>query len=487
MALSIFVALLVAGALVAPARAVGFLLNYPSVDCPGTLQSCIDGALPGDTVEIATNTPINETVVIDKSLTLTAANGFQPTIAGGLLVTATAGTINVEVSDLRFNGSADVEMSGGSGHVVSLDRLTLAAPTGAQDALILDATVPGTLSVTGGSISISGSGWPVVLATMAASGLDTFRLIGNRITAPGSNSGGGIELRLAGTGSNKVDVDNNAVWDVASCVCGSSAGLSISAGATTSAQVNVIGDSIDASQAFGLYVRNLLLPGGSLGLDIFNSVFSHSGYMAIRLDNSTDPSQIHFAAGNNDYFANGAANALLGHSPGTGNLAINPKYMNASAGDLRLKPTSGLLNKGIVCSPGGVAIPDAAGNNRVQGATVDIGAYERGAAAATGQAFIASGSPVVGTSGDDIICGSNSADSLDGAGGNDYINGGGGGDTLIGGPGADRLLGGDGGDKICANDGVKGNDIVDGGPGTDTYSADKKDKVSAAEHKIATC
>jgi Ca2+-binding RTX toxin-like protein len=70
------------------------------------------------------------------------------------------------------------------------------------------------------------------------------------------------------------------------------------------------------------------------------------------------------------------------------------------------------------------------------------------------QTVNANNDPLVGTTGDDVLCGDNRANTIRGLGGDDIILGLGGTDTLIGGG---------------------GNDIINGGPGTDTvdYSGAK--------------
>ena len=51
--------------------------------------------------------------------------------------------------------------------------------------------------------------------------------------------------------------------------------------------------------------------------------------------------------------------------------------MDAVAGDLRLQPTSLLINSGVDAPPGGTSALDAGGAARIQGVAIDIGAYEQ--------------------------------------------------------------------------------------------------------------
>jgi hypothetical protein len=73
---------------------------------------------------------------------------------------------------------------------------------------------------------------------------------------------------------------------------------------------------------------------------------------------------------------------------------------------------------------------------------------------------------IIGTPGDDVLCGK---------GGKDRISGRGGRDVLSGGSGRDRLRGGAGGDRIYARDGAR--DRVRGGRGRDIARADRHDTL----------
>ena len=119
--------------------------------------------------------------------------------------------------------------------------------------------------------------------------------------------------------------------------------------------------------------------------------------------------------------------------------------------------------------------------------------------------------PIVGTPGDDVLCGRGANDvlkgyagndllfgrggndTLYGAGGRDELQGGTGGDTLSGGDSADRLKPGDGSDDVSAGDGddvVRGcddrKDTLRGQAGSDTVYRDPGDVISGFETK-STC
>jgi hypothetical protein len=61
-----------------------------SPPCNGTLQECIDASVADDAIEVITNGPIDESILLTKSLELQAAAGFHPTFAAGRSIIAQA-------------------------------------------------------------------------------------------------------------------------------------------------------------------------------------------------------------------------------------------------------------------------------------------------------------------------------------------------------------------------------------------------------------
>jgi Ca2+-binding RTX toxin-like protein len=298
---------------------------------------------------------------------------------------------------------------------------------------------------------------------------------------------------------------------VAGCGCGGEAGISVDAGDTVHAAVNVVGNTVNETNGqHGLNVHTSLTSGGAVAVDAFDNVFVNVG-SGINVKD-TDQSADLFRSGFNDRFAVANPDDLEGRSAGPGNLAVKPRFVDGAGGDLRLQPGSPLLDAGVVCSPGGVAGVDAAGMARLAGPSVDMGAYEIGAVAPTGEALVGtSGNDVLtGTDGADILCGSGGADTLNGGDGADYVSGGRAGDVahggagrdvVDGGPGPDQLFGDTGADVVIGGSGpdsisggpgndpclrskdrVGGNDHVDGGTGTDGALADPGDHLTNVEH-----
>jgi hypothetical protein len=446
----------------------------------------VDGSDAGDTILIRTNDPIQEVVSVDHSLTIEPDTGFHPTVAIIGVGDGSTGTLGVFLSGLTVPGGVLVRLTEGSGHLVSLRNLDLASSDAVGSALFADLRVPSSVELISSRLEQTvdqGSALRVDAASI--SGLVSLRAVGNRIRGDrGEQRGGGISLRTSKAGSVHASFFNNSVWGARAC-CGSDAGISIQPNGPSHVDVDVVGNTIDHTAANALLVASFLLPTGHASVDAFDNVFSNSRLSGINLD-SARPATLVFRAGHNDFFANGDPNFLQGHSAGTGNLQVNPKFVGAGSGALALKATSPLIDRGLVCSPGGVANPDAAGHARLSGPSVDIGAFERGAASPTGEVLLgtAGGDTLSGTAGADIMCGMGGADDLRGGGGGDYVDGGLGGDVLFGDAGPDRVFGGPGDDScLHTKDGVNGNDRADGGPGNDGFLTDPGDVRTNVEHR----
>jgi Ca2+-binding RTX toxin-like protein len=312
-----------------------------------------------------------------------------------------------------------------------------------------------------------------------------FRVVGNRMSGhgnPASNSG--VRLSMSGRGSVRADLYNNAIWDVARCRCADASGLTIVRQNTIRADVNLVGSTIELSQANALRVRNGVAPGGRLALDVFNNIFSHARSGAIRLEGAA-ASTFAFRAGYNNYYANAGPNRLAGWSAGPHNLNRDPHFTDRSAGNLRIELSSPMIDRGITCSPAGIATPDAGDHTRLGEAGVDIGAYEQRAGRSDGVIRLGNNGAnrFVGTRGTDVLCGYGGNDVLIGRGQDDWLDGGDGNDRLIGGEGPDLLLGRNGNDVLCSVDREYGNDRLNGGPGRDAFRADVRDPRSSVERR----
>ncbi len=326
---------------------------------------------------------------------------------------------------------------------------------------------------------------------MNGSGIATVSVIGNVVTGTGPLSVG-MAVEAWDTARMYANVMNNVVAGFGGCSCGQASGLDVYATGSAITAANLVGNTVVRTRLSGHPVPAVQIDneGGTASqvtANVYDNVLARSSGPAIKAYHPGGGALV-VRAGTNDLWANDGGDAS-GASAGTGNLHLDPHFIDPAFLDYRLLPTSPVIDRGIVCSPGGVAMLDAAGHARLHGTTVDLGAFEHGAVAPTGEAFVGgpSDESITGTTGDDILCGLGGSDKLDGQGGNDYLDGGPGNDRIYGGPGSDRLYGRAGNDRLCASDGVHGNDAADGGPGTDRARTDPGDQRVGIEGTATGC
>ena len=475
-------------------------LDYPGTgSCSTTLQACIDGANPGDTIRVVTNIRIDENVTITKSLTLTAGQGFHPVIGSATgtdseLVQDNQGSrVVVTFSNLTFrNARVTVFLAAQLN-----DRFTLVHSTiehhadnnndyGVEvNAFALGATA----TILDNTIRTTGQ--PIELNTNLQGDATTARLtaIGNRLSPsiPGDASNG-IAVNLAGSGLPRIDLLSNVLAHFAACQCGDSGGIRIGTVGSVHATLNVVGNTVDHTQDFngGILVLKPTQTSRFV-LNTFDNVVTASQGPGIALPPATPHSAVH--AGFNDSFGNAMADDYGGYAKGPGTVSIAPGYVNAGARNYRLKATSPLVDLGLTCDAGGLPRTDADGHFRIQNRNVDMGAFEQGAGPVPagknvfGTAFH---DTLAGTAGEDVICGLDGPDTIDGKGGADHVFGGegadhvagsAGADWVTGGPGPDVLSGGTGNDHVDAKD-SSGGDSADGGPGQDLCLIDPGDHAT---------
>ncbi len=477
-----FVALSMSGA---PTRA-GTALNYPA-DCPASIQQCVD-MLPGngDTVYVHAD-DAGPGVSINKSLSVKSINATKYRVGYfSIFDLDPSPPIFVTVAGLTVNLFVRTYLNSSTGSAVNVRGMVVNGQPGQASTVSLDAETSASYTLEDSVLHGQNNANVVGLLVVPNGGNINVRVAGNRIDAHGKTaSGAGIQLNTLSSGTAKVDIYNNVVWDVARGLSGADSGMAILPSGTVQSDVNLVGNTIELSATDGIQQRNSMAAGGRLNLDMFNNTISHSGSFGASMTKGL-PGTVVLRAGFNNYFANADGNSFNGLPAGSNNKQLNPKFVNRAAGDLRLTSASGLINIGQVCSPGGVTNPDAANRTRLAGKSVDIGAYERGAQIISGLVVLGTGGAdnQVGSAGADILCGYAGIDFQTGMAGNDYIDGGTERDTLIGGSGLDRMLGGGGPDTLCANDGAPG-DFINGGGGTDSFKADSGDTRKSVENAAA--
>lgn len=181
--------LLTATALLAlPSLAGAATLTWPgAAPCDGSLQACIDAATPADTVQIARNTPIDEAILITKSLQLRAAPGWSPMLTR---------TLELQVPNLSPGSAAEITVEGITLFEAGL-RVTHAASTTAR--VILRGNTIRSVPAAGSWFNAAA----LNVTTVSPNGLDLDvldNLIDARLLVPGNTGHAGIRIMGEGSG-----------------------------------------------------------------------------------------------------------------------------------------------------------------------------------------------------------------------------------------------------------------------------------------------
>jgi hypothetical protein len=482
-----------------PANAAGTTWLFPSTDCPLAadhgLQDCIDKTASGDTIVITADALAANGAQISHSLTMRAEAGLDPTLDDlGVSDTGNTAPITVSVTGLTFS-DIFLNFSDVDGNSVSLHNVNAIQVPGFTDYPVeMFAARSGTFRYVHGSLrNGTNEGYGVLLYATNSAQLNAW-VIGTHYRDVATNGGDtAIAAESEGTSTLDAHVYNNDIFEAGGSSAGAASGIFADASNTSRLSVDIVGNTIDRSRAKatpgadidGIEVRNDLTGAGSLDVRIFDNVLSQNTGVGISLPTGSDQS---FSLGYNDFWKNGEGDADGVSDLGPHNLHVDPMYVDPADGNLHLRAGSPVIDAGQVCSPGGVANPDAANNARLEGASVDLGAYERGSSPPTGVVRLGTNKAdtLTGTPGADILCGYGGPDHLSGGPGGDYLDGGAAADVLTGGPGPDRMFGGFGNDRLCAKDG-SGTDLVDGGPGSDVARTDPTDRKVSIEGTTQAC
>lgn len=399
-----------------PRRVPRIADGYPG-DCATSIQQCVDLASDGYTIYVNADDAGPGFSVYSKSIEVSSGNGTKYH-TGYIAVGDGATPVHVRVSGFNVTQFVHATFDSSTGSSMTVQNVTVTAGAGYAAAIAFyaeDST--SSFSLERSSALATGVQQPALKLAAFGNGANaTFHVVGNQFSGHGdTSSGAGIYLQMYDDAIVKADILNNTIWDVAHCSCGGASGIEVLANDTVHADVNIVGNSVERAGSAGILVSNSVAAGALLALDLFNNIFAHARGAGIWLIAGA-PATMAFRGGYNDTFGNGSANVYDGLPKGPGNLNVAPKFVNATIGDLRLKSASGLIDKGQVCSPGGVANPDAAGKTRLSGMSVDMGALERGAAAISGAVVLGTDGPdsLLGTGGNDIVCGYEGADTLHG-------------------------------------------------------------------------
>lgn len=402
--------------------------TWPSLfggPCPGTLQACIDGAAPGDVVQIGADdilfpdryTLVDENAIIGKSLTLRAAPGIDAVFAasrGVLVSTSGATAFDVTVSDISFTGgTANVVHGASSASSYTFQRLRFNDTFG-NCAVNLFANTGSALA----SFRVFDN---VLRIPSRATGPRAFGICidqegsarqdvvsGNRIEAGAGAVSAAVSI--GGPAGGPITVQRNAVIGE-----GFLSGIDIGGAPTTGRQSIQVDDNVVSGQrvddlgATGagilvnpanadVVVTNNTVVRGTRGIEVFG--FSSSASVAGRVANnvvafhSSEGLVLGDTAGftatnrNNLVYAN-PGNAFV---PGPGTRTVDPLLRSTSWP--RLRDDSPAINAGDNASVPSFASFDADGEARTVLGVVDIGAFEANAEIAAQETADAAGTSV---------------------------------------------------------------------------------------------
>lgn len=402
-------ALLAAAAMLAGASTDAIALTYPGpAPCDTTLQACVTGAAAGDTIEIASNTPIAEFVDIDKSLTIQAAPGFAPqvqsfftavsTVSKFVTVRGMAGGFGVRAILAPGGGNLSLSVEGntftaGSFPAVTVGDTGAAGAYGNLGASVLDNHI--TVPDPGGFGCTSGISIVATRSTMAA------QVAGNVIVAFNQSQCGGIEAVAGVAGGGTATIERNDIrgsdfdWGIVlrhfganpgdptqsldgtivnNLVVGQNGNVGAPAGIVLTADGNnallraVVANNTVANGRIGMLVSARTDLGADIRATIANNVVALNSQADITIDDALTQ------VVNDHNMVSVAGDEFV---PGPGTRFGNPAFVDPSGigGDYRLRPESPALDAGRDSALDPSFATDLAGAPRRFG-TIDIGAYE---------------------------------------------------------------------------------------------------------------
>ncbi|HEV7734535.1 MAG TPA: choice-of-anchor Q domain-containing protein [Candidatus Binatia bacterium] len=383
-------ALLLCAALAAIAHAD--LLTFPG--CGATLQACLDDAETGDTVQIISDVPAAEALVVKRGVTLEGAPGGMPKLAFGTTLTMTPegdAPTSFTVRNLELRGGwIDVT------HDLPAD---------------LTVTITGNRFVHGGPTPIVRVGEPVKVPNDPY-GVLTAVITDNTLVADGADTSQGIlvnahyaarmsvailrnTLEVLGTGQFGIGIDASTASADVDVIGNRISGEAYDTGVTIfhfdgTMHARVVGNVVTGQDGDGGVYEALAVgteDGDSVVLVANNSVAGNRTGLAV---GTSGTGTMHGVVANNLVVGNTDrglvvppsipnrnnlifANGLDAFVPEPGTRLADPRF---EPGTLRLRPDSPARDAGATdVVPTDVAT-DADGNPRVAGPAVDIGAFE---------------------------------------------------------------------------------------------------------------
>jgi hypothetical protein len=345
-------------------------------------------------VLIATDGPIDESPSITKSLTLAAAPGYQPLFSASDYVKVDFTgplTYAIEIDGLAFEaGSISVSSSPDAAYLTATIRNNSFAAADGVGVYV---------GASGGSTGIDVSG-NTIQVPADDKGVEVFlggqtsaiaRVADNWIIMSGGTLSLGIDIDGVTSGGSSADVIANRIVGEGS---GYSAGILVEDDTGYPIAVNILDNLVfgqggrepnsgaivlAATGALNAAVANNTVAYGDVGIRaiaggsgsftgiVANNIVSSSSQLGIDI---SDTYAVTLPNRNNLLFANVADN----FTPGPGTVTADPLYVGS--GDFHLQPSSPAIDAGNDTAVPTDLTTDLDGNPRIQGAHVDIGAYE---------------------------------------------------------------------------------------------------------------
>ncbi len=309
-----------------------------------TIQKAINHAFAGNTIEVAAGTYMEDIDFGGKNLILQSANGATVTTIEGSGTKSVFNFTHGENSTSLVKGFTISNGSAGSGGAVYCNNGSSPRFKG--------------LIVTG---NYGGSGGGFYVRENSNVSLENVVITGNT-----SSMGGGLYVYNSSVKLRNVVIGNHSAVSIASAIY------------LTNSHIDIINCTIANNSANS---QGAIYSVGSTINQVTNSIFwgntptniAFSGGGAV---NSVTVSYSDFENGQAGIVTN--SNGTV--SWGTGNLSVNPVFVDAATGNFAIKSSSPCINIGTPDTTGlDLPLTDAAGNSRIyDGLTdiIDMGAYE---------------------------------------------------------------------------------------------------------------
>ena len=381
--------------------------TWPSGGCAGTLQACIDAAAVGEVIEIATDGPIGESPQIsDKSLTLRPAAGFSPLFSSPNSIFVFGGAVAATnlIEGMTIENGRLVAVQGGAGtfdvtfrNNIVLDTFSFGSAVEIRSGNTQPPYGPVLFDVSDNQITVDGFSAGDQIGAISVGSFESDasgRIAGNVIVQTGDSTQNAVIGAYCGIHALTVDILANDIGGQ-----GFNNGISLfqfAPGGTMTArvidnllrggQINVAGQpggiGLNVSQGDGTFtVVNNTIANGEAGILVggradlgatisgvlANNIVAGNSSVGISIEADFEAT---FTNDHNLVFGNGSEDFVAG--PGT--LFTDPRFV--APNDFHLQGSSPARDSGNSAQVPGDITGDLDGQPRIQGAAVDIGAYE---------------------------------------------------------------------------------------------------------------